>query len=127
MLRLRDLLLGSQLVSFSDKGIKVRKNDKEYLLEITEDSGECCGYNELSAKCFFEAGSERNPIITNVLIERENSEDLFGENCVLTFFGEDKQLAEVNSYSSSGSGWQYGACVTIKCDALKLEEVLSEW
>ena len=45
----------------------------------------------------------------------------------LTFFGEHKAIAEVNSLSSSGSGWCYGACVTLRCRETGEEHMLTSY
>lgn len=125
MKNLKELLVGAQLVDISNSHITIKIKGKEFVLEIEEDYGDCCGYNEVETKCFYEKGSKRNPVITDIKVDTENEDN--GNRCILTFFGEDKMLAEVNSFSSSGSGWFYGACVTIECDVLKLNETLSQW
>lgn len=45
----------------------------------------------------------------------------------LTDFGLAKKLAVVDSYSSSGSGWQYGATVTLICKETGDEAVVTTW
>ena len=119
-------LVGYQLVSINDNAIVVRKGDSEYTLQINEDYGDCCGYNEFSTKLLVsEDELARNPIITNVEVENDSSG--WGNSAKVTFFGEVKALAELDSFSSSGSGWCYGACVTIVCDKLKLDETITSW
>ena len=119
-------LVGYALVSICDTHIVVRKGDTQYTLNIEDDYGGCCGYNEISTKLFVsETELGLNPIITNVMYDDDGSYD--GDRCKLTFFGGYKPLAVVETFSSSGSGWCYGACVTISCDALKLNEVLSSY
>jgi hypothetical protein len=119
-------LVGYALVSICDTHIVVRKGDTEYTLNIDEDYGDCCGYNEINTKLFVsETELGLNPIITNV--ELDNTNEYYGDRCKLTFFGGYKPLAIVDAFSSSGSGWCYGACVTISCDALKLNETLSSY
>ena len=67
----------------------------------------------------------RNPVITNVeVIDRD---DDYGAKGMIAFFGEYKPMAVVDTYSSSGSGWQYGACVWVECDALEINETVSSW
>ena len=119
-------LVGYALVSICDTHIVVRKGDTEYILDIVDDPGDCCGYNEINTKLFVsETELGLNPIITNVGMNDDGSYD--GDRCELTFFGGYKPLAIVDAFSSSGSGWCYGACVTISCDALKLNETLSSY
>jgi hypothetical protein len=124
-MKLKDLI-GYQLVSINQEKIIVRKGDKEYTLFITEDYGGCCGYNEINTNLLVsETELANNPIITNVETDGEDYGN--GDRAKLTIFGVYKPLAVVESHSSSGSGWRYGACVSIICDALKIEETLTEW
>lgn len=123
-------LVGYHLVDIDDTHIIVKKGDTEYVLRIMEDYGDCCGYNEITTKLFVsETELGLNPIITNVEIDKSETERGWtdGESCKLTFFGGYKPLAVVDTYSSSGSGWCYGACVSICCEVLGLNEELSSW
>jgi hypothetical protein len=123
-------LVGYQLVSINDNAIVVRKGDSEYTIQINEDYGDCCGYNEINTKLLVsEDELVRNPIITNVEMEIDSSDasDGWGNSAKITFFGEVKPIAEMDSFSSSGSGWGYGACVTIVCEALEMNEVVTSW
>jgi hypothetical protein len=62
----------------------------------------------------FKDNIKRNPIITNVYhVEDDDSCDQ--HTAKITLFGEYAPLAELDSLSSSGSGWSYGACVTLEC------------
>lgn len=130
-MELKDLV-GYQLVSIDDVKIVVRKGNSEYTLCINEDYGDCCGYNEFSTKLLVsEDELVRNPIITNVEVEEtiaRREENWFdGQGAKITFFGEVKPIAELDSFSSSGSGWCYGACVTIVCEALEMDETITSW
>lgn len=123
-------LVGYQLVSINDSAITVRKGDTEYTLHINEDYGDCCGYNEISTKLLVsEDELARNPIITNVEVESDSSDESSGcgDSAKITFFGEMKALAELDSFSSSGSGWGYGACVTVECESLELYNTITSW
>lgn len=120
-------LIGYRLVSIDDNKIVVRKGITKYVLNIKEDSGDCCGYNEITTKLLIsEKELKRNPIITNVEMTEENS-DYDGMSGRIAFFGEYKPMAVVDAYSSSGSGWCYGACVWVQCDALEINEEVSSW
>lgn len=120
-------LIGYQLVSIDDSRIVVRKDNTEYILNIEEDYGDCCGYNEIATKLLIsDTELNRNPIITNVEMT-EGEGDYGGMSGKLTFFGEYKPMAVVDTYSSSGSGWCYGACVSIHCDVLGINDELSSW
>ena len=121
-------LIGYQLVSIDDEKIIVRKGDKEFTLGIRQDHGDCCGFNEITTELFISNEElNRNPIITNVEIDEAEDQESDGSNGRLTFFGEYAPIASVTSYSSSGSGWCYGACVTIECKMLKINDTLSSW
>lgn len=119
-------LIGYQLVSINSEKIIVQKNNRRYVLSITEDEGYCCGYNDFDTTLLIsETELANNPIITNVEIDQDEIDD--GSKAKLTFFGEYKPIAVVDSYSSSGSGSCYGACVTIKCEMLGIADTLSSW
>lgn len=122
-------LVGYQLISIDASHIVVKKGYKKYVLEIEDECGGCCGFNNINTQLLVSAEElNRNPIITNVTMENEDADDYYyGDAMRVTFFGEAKPLAELCSFSSSGSGWGYGACVTIKCKALRLEEVITSW
>lgn len=119
-------LIGYQLVSINDGQIVVQKDNKKYYLNIDDYSGDCCGYNEITTNLLIsETELNRNPVITNV--EMTSDEEGEGMSARLTFFGEYKPMAIVDTYSSSGSGWGYGAYVSIVCDALGINEEMSYW
>lgn len=119
-------LIGYQLVSIDNEKIVVRKENTEHILHIKEDYGDCCGYNDIATKLLIsETELYRNPIITNVTTETDDEN--YGASGKIVFFGEYKPMAEVDTYSSSGSGWCYGACVWIECDALDISETISSW
>lgn len=125
-MNLKDLI-GYRLVSIDDNKIVVRKGITKYVLNINEDCGDCCGYNDITTKLLIsETELKRNPVITNVEITEDLGE-YDGAIGKIAFFGEYKPMAEVDTYSSSGSGWQYGACVWIECNALKINETVSSW
>lgn len=88
-----------------------------------EDEGDCCGYNEISATLLID--EKDMPAIAKV--EQKNKEDEYADIVVITFFGMDKKLAEIESLSSSGSGWCYGATVTVKCVETGEEEILTSY
>lgn len=123
-MELKDLI-GYQLVSIDDTKIVVCKGNSTYELLIEDDYGDCCGYNDFSTKLLIsETELERNPIITNVVIEEDDDD---GMSAKVTFFGECKPVAELSSFSFSGSGWCYGACVTIVCKELDMNEIITQW
>jgi hypothetical protein len=118
-------LVGFQIVSIDDSKVVVRKDNKTYELLIKEYDCGCCGYNVLETKLLISDDElNKNPIITRV--ERKCHEgDHDGECCKITFFGSSKPLASIDSESNSGSGWCYGASVSLVCKALELDETLT--
>ena len=119
-------LVGFQLVDLTKEKILVRSPQGEiYTLFIEDDEGDCCGFNQIDTFLSIEKNSKNNPIITRVGIR--NSESGEGEECEVTFYGGSKILGSIDTYSSSGSGWNYGANVTVRCSPLSLLEILSSW
>lgn len=119
-------LIGYQLVSINSEEIIVKKDDKEYTLRIIDDYGACCGFNDITTELLISKTElQNNPIITNVELEQDCGDD--EETAKLTFFGMYRPIATVDTLSSSGSGWGYGACVTVECEMLGIKEKLSSW
>lgn len=119
-------LIGAQIVKVDETFIEVKKDGKTFTLEINSHDGDCCGYADFETKLLYSPNDERNPIITNVKIEEGQVSDSFDE-VIVTFFGESKPLAVIESIAGSGSGWMYGACVELRCKALDIEETLASW
>lgn len=119
-------LIGAQIVKINESSIEVKIGDKIHELEISVDNGDCCGYADFKTNLLYSEGDVRNPIITNVELVA-NESDYDGESTVITFYGEDKKLANIESEAGSGSGWSYGACVTLHCKTLNIEETLASW
>jgi hypothetical protein len=119
-------LVGFQLMDLTDEKILVRSPDGEnYTLFIKDDKGDCCGFNDITTTLKIKRNSKTNPIITKVSISNEDEDE--GNRCYVTFYGDSKALGAIDTYSSSGSGWIYGANVTVRCDSLSLFEFLSSW
>ena len=118
-------LIGAQILSVDDNCIEVIKDKKTYRLEIDSDDGDCCGYANFETNLLYSPNDIRNPVITNVTREDEESYD--GESSTITFYGESKQLATIESDAGSGSGWSYGASVSLRCKALDIDETLASW
>ena len=117
-------LIGYKLIAIHKDMIEVSKDGISHFIHIKQDEGDCCGYNELNTELYL--SSNCYPIITNVSCEKK-VEPFDCETCKITFYGLDNKLASIESTSGSGSGYAYGACVTIKCDALELNDILSSW
>ncbi len=118
-------LIGAQIVDVHEDKILIKLNNHLYVLSIIEDQGDCCGFAEFQSRMFFEKDNERNPIITNITLQEEDSYD--GASAKLTFFGENKELAQVEAEAGSGSGWAYGASVELYCKELDINETLVEY
>ena len=118
-------LIGAQILNIDDDSIEVKLSDKVFKLEIISDSGDCCGYADFTTNLLYSENNVRNPIITN--IELENKDYYDGDSSIITFYGESKPLATVESEAGSGSGWSYGAFVSLKCKALDIDENLASW
>ena len=119
-------LVGFQLIDLTEDKILVRSPEgKVYTLFIEDDEGDCCGYNDITTTLKIKRNSKTNPIIAKVSTRNEDEGE--GESCYVAFYGDSKVLGTINTYSSSGSGWSYGANVTVRCSPLSLLETLSSW
>jgi hypothetical protein len=120
-------LIGAQLISFGKDKFKVKTaKGKVRTFVLDEDEGDCCGFNEVVSTLLIDKKELRNnPIITDIKETDDEEDD--GNRHILTLVGISKPLAEINSYSSSGSGWCYGACVTLECKETRLSKILSHW
>jgi hypothetical protein len=120
-------LIGAQLISFGKDKFKVKtEKGKVRTFVLDEDEGDCCGYNEVVSTLLIDKKELRNnPIIT--AIKESDTEEDDGNRHILTLVGISKPLAEIDTYSSSGSGWCYGACVTLECKETRLSKILSHW
>ena len=119
-------LVDASLVDLNERSFIVNKDDMLVCFTFEEDEGGCCGFNEITMNLFISKEElHRNPIITSVQTERDagNNE----ERLIITLFGEQKQLVEIESVSSSRSGWNYGATVTLHCLKTNEKEVLTSW
>ena len=121
-------LIGAQLVEFDTDHFVVRDSNGHILNFVFEqDEGDCCGYNDLENTLLISKDElAKNPVITKVE-QCEDSDFNYEEHVVITFFGEAKKLAQIDSTSASGSGWCYGACVTLKCIQTGDEEYITSW
>lgn len=121
-------LIGYQLVQIDDEKIIVKKDNKIYVLKIEKDYGDCCGYNEIETHLLINENEiEKNPIITNIEFQNIMTDPCDCDLVKITFYGNNKKLANIKSLSASGSGWQYGACVSIVCKELDIDEIITEW
>lgn len=120
-----DKLIGAQIVDVSEFEILIKLNNQLYTLSIIDEQGDCCGFADFQSQMFFEKDSERNPIITNISLEEDDCD--YKVSAKLTFFGENKELAQIDAEASSGSGWMYGASVELHCKELNICETIVEF
>lgn len=117
-------LVGMKLIDLNSDGFTVEDKDGEWLhFVFDEDEGDCCGFNEIQTTLSM---SRKNPpVITKVQYQdvTEGDEDAV----IITFFGLNKEIAEIFSMSSSGSGWAYGATVSVKCREINFTEVITQY
>lgn len=118
-------LIGSQLVSINDYNMVVNLNDKYYTLYFKEDNGDCCGYAFITTELMYKDGDVNNPVITNIEYNDEEGHD--GDSLIITFYGQSKQIAKIESECGSGSGWSYGATASVVCKELDIYEILTSW
>ena len=124
-MKIKDLV-GFQLVDLDNERMIVKKGKQEFTLSFNRDYGDCCGYTNVeNALCFDRTNTKRNPVIANVEYSNGDSEDQ--SDVKITFFGENKKIAEVSADAGSGSGWNYGANVTVSCNALGINETIVQW
>lgn len=65
----------------------------------------------MRASLVYQKGDEKNnPAIVRIESASDNSSEL-----TIIFFGASGPIAEIESLSSSGSGWGYGATVSVTC------------
>lgn len=119
-------LIGYQIINLTNDYLTIQKNNKEYTICFERDEGYCCGFNEIENTLYIDFDNPKNnPVITNIAYDKN---DCGNESTLkITFFGLDKIIAEVNSLSSSGSGYCYGACVYAQCSELNINECLTDW
>ena len=120
-----DVLIGSQILTMTNDKIVVAKDGTNYTLYIGDYSDDYCGFNEIQTVLNYGENRADNPIITDIVREIDNGDD--GSSCKVTFYGDSKAIGTIDAYSSSGSGWEYGARVTVECEALGIDETLSSW
>lgn len=118
-------LIGAQILKVNDNQIIVKLGNDVHVLEIISDGGDCCGYADFATNLLYSENDFRNPVITNVVLEDKG--DNYSDSSIVTFFGESKPLASIESEAGSGSGWSYGACVSLRCKSLDIDENLASW
>lgn len=118
-------LIGAQILNVDENFIEVKKDDKTFKLEIISDGGDCCGYAEFTTNLLYSPDDARNPVITNVTLKDKGND--YNDSSIITFFGEAKPLATIESEAGSGSGWGYGSFVSLQCKALDIDETLASW
>lgn len=118
-------LIGGQILKIDESTISVKLGEDIYTLEILTDEGDCCGYADFEMRIKYSENDSTNPIITNIDSKEDGTSG--GVNAVITFYGEHKELVEIEAHAGSGSGWAYGAIVNLHCKALDIDETLATW
>lgn len=123
---LKDFLVGAQLKSLGEDGFIVTKDNKDYRFKFKRNEGDCCGYTDLIARLLISNKElKNNPIITKVDVEEKDCG--MSDLGTITFYGEYKPIARVKAETSSGSGWAYGATVSVVCKPAGVNEIISQW
>lgn len=123
-------LVGYRLIEIDNYGFKVKKDNDIKTFEFEEDYGGCCGYTEVTTKLLISKDElANNPIITEVNYANPQKMCSYDkcDKIVITFMGESRPIAEINSESGSGSGCCYGAHVWVTCKETIETETLTEW
>lgn len=120
-----DVLIGSQILTMSKDKIIVKKNGVNYTLIVDNHESDWGGFNLIETTLNYGENSSDNPIITKIW--RSDEDSGYGSTCTVTFYGGSKVVGVIDTESSSGSGWAYGACVSLECEALGIDELLSSW
>lgn len=129
--KLKEKLIGAQVLQVNSNNIVISINNEEFSLEIESHHGDCCGYAEADIKPLtdvlkvYQEDTSSNPVITDIKTN-ENSNG-WSEQIEITFFGESQELFEITGEAGSSSGWFYGATVSIVCDKLQLNEMIAEY
>ena len=117
-------LIGKQIICANDTQLICQgKNGETVDISFYADNVDC-GYAEVTRELFFEPNNKNNPVITDWEFaggDRDNS-----CRVELTFFGLKKPLVKYDLECGSGSGWHYGAAITVVFDNLK-EVRVCEW
>lgn len=116
--------VGMTLIDLDSDGFTVEdKNGRRLHFVFEEDEGDCCGYNEIQTT--LSMSTKNPPVITRVQYQNvtEGDEDAI----IITFFGLNKEIAEIFAMSSSGSGWAYGATVAVKCREINFTEIITQY
>lgn len=117
-------LVGMTLLDLNTQGFTVKDKDGEQLhFVFDENEGDCCGFNKI--KTTLSMSRKNPPVITKVQYQDVSAGD--EDAIVITFFGLDREIAKIFSKSSSGSGWAYGATVSVKCREINFTEVITQY
>jgi len=127
-----DNIIGSKLVSLDDKHMLFEKDDKTFTLDFVLNQGGCvCSYAKVTNTLLYDKNSETNPVITKIDAVKNPDDDEAdydsSNTCIITLFGLDKAIATIKAEAGSGSGWCYGACVSLVCKNLNINEAVCEY
>lgn len=115
-------LIGAVLIAVYENGFSViLLSGEKRTYKLNTNEGDCSGYNDFYTTLFADEPSLITCIETNRII---NSKE---DRLVITFFKLDKEIAEIESASSSCSSQKYGASVILKCEETNQETLLTSW
>ena len=121
-----DNLVGSQIIDMCEKSITVKtKNGQTLQFDFICEQGDCCGYAEIKNTLYFKPDDNNNPVITNLVMRTEEKDCC--KEVILILFGEYKALADYRFECGSGSGWCYGATISVACKIVPDVEELCSW
>lgn len=110
---IEQLLVGAKFIEKTETGFVVEKDDKRYNLDYATYDGDCCGWAKIEDTLLISDNDLLNPVISSC--EFAEHEYDCGYDCKMTLLGISKPIYVANATASSGSGWQYGATVTLYC------------
>lgn len=115
--------IGAQLIALGDCGFTVRTMDNQYLdFEFTPMCDDYGAENDIATKLYFDPNDKKNaPIITNVIYNKEEADNY--DHVLITFFGLNKTLAQIDSYSN-GDGY-YCCAVLLDCLPIRKYSIIT--
>lgn len=108
-----NFLMGAQLLEISEGYIRVKKDNKIFNFALT-DEGSWSDWWEVFAHMKYQKNAADNPIITNYEYTVTEGSGTISIH-KLTFFGLNKEIAEISAKFHNDSDWDYGCTVTAVC------------
>lgn len=87
------------------------------------DYGDCCGWADIDViKDTFNG----DVLITNVTYEESSNYDC-QDIVIITLYGQNKEIYELNLSDGSGSGWDYGSVATVEITVNQKDSEKNVW